>query len=101
MRFLKRAVVGLIVGAMMGLLSVGGWAEQSPDTKALIGAHRQAVVEAQKKVAFHEEMAKSFVSGRGGSKIDMVGHCKYWADYYRKLALQEERAAKELEKNGS
>lgn len=89
--------VGFLVGAVIGLLSVGAWAEQSPDEKMLIAAHRQAAVEAQKKVDFHEKMAKNFVAGRGGSKIDMVGHCRFWADYYQKVAEQEEQAAQELE----
>lgn len=26
----------------------------------------------------------------------MVGHCRFWADYYRKLAVEEEEAVKEL-----
>lgn len=71
--------------------------ESSQEIQAMIAQHRQAAGEAQKKVAFHEEMEKKFKEGRGGSKIDMVGHCRYWANHYKKLAAQEEQAAKNLE----
>lgn len=81
----------------VSLLSAVGWTEPSPDARALMAAHRQAAVEAKQKVVFHEEMEKKFLEGRGGSKIDMAGHCRYWANYYRALAVQEEKAAKELE----
>ncbi len=80
---------------VIGLWTVQAWADQA--TQSLIAEHRQAAVEARQKVTFHEKMGKEFVAGRGGSKIDMVGHCRYWADYYQKLAAQEEKAAKELE----
>ncbi len=94
----KKRMVGLfVVGMLTGLLSPMVWAEQSPETQKLIAEHHQAAADAQKRVAFHEEMEKAFVTGRGGSKMDMVGHCRYWADYYRKLATQEDQAAKELE----
>ncbi len=94
----KKGMMGLlVVGMLTGLLSSMAWAEQSPETQKLIAAHHQAAVDAQKRVTFHEEMEKAFVAGRGGSKMDMVGHCRYWADYYRKLATREEQAAKELE----
>ena len=73
-------------------------AEPAPGTEPLIAEHRQAALDAQKKAAFHEEMAKSFRTGRGGAKIDMVGHCRYWADYYRNVAVKEDSAVKELEK---
>jgi len=88
------AAVALIA---VGLWTAVGWTDPSAQTQTLIAAHHQAAVEAREKVVFHEKMEKEFVSGRGGSKIDMVGHCRYWADYYRKLAAQEEKAAKELE----
>ncbi len=94
----KKGMVGLfVVGMLMGLLSPMVWAQQSPETQKLIVAHHQAAADAQKRVTFHEEMEKAFVTGRGGSKMDMVGHCRFWADYYRKLATREEQAAKELE----
>ena len=99
MRSRKGVGLGLAVGMVFGLLVAGAWAEQMKDSKDLIAAHHQAAVEAQKKVAFHEEMEKRFVEGHGGAKFDMVGHCRFWADYYRKLAAQEEQAAKELEQN--
>lgn len=87
--------------AALAAISLGpmpGWAvELSPEVKTLAAAHQQAALEARQKVTFHEKMEREFVTGRGGSKIDMVGHCRYWADYYRKLAAQEEKAAKELE----
>ena len=100
MNIWKKATAGLVVGSMAGLLTIAAWAEQLQDTKALISAHREAAADAQKKVVFHEDMEKHFVEGKGGSKIDMVGHCRYWADYYRKLAAQEEQAGKELEQRG-
>lgn len=86
---------------LVAAVAAGGWsglcfAAQS-DAQVLIEAHRQAAAETQKKVAFHEQMGRKYQEGRGGGKIDMVGHCKFWADYYRKLAAQEEQAAKELE----
>ncbi len=94
----RKGIMGLVaMGMLIGLLSPMAWAEQSPEVQKLITAHQQAAADAQKRVAFHEEMERHFVEGRGGSKMDMVGHCKFWADYYRKLATQEARAAKELE----
>ena len=94
----RKGIMGLVaMGMLIGLLSPMVRAEQSPETQKLIAAHYQAAADAQKRVAFHEEMEKAFVTGRGGSKMDMVGHCKFWADYYRKLATQEEQTAKELE----
>ena len=96
----KKVVAGFVAGIVLSGLAAGAWAEQSPDTKALISAHRGAAADAQKKVIFHEAMEKSFVTGKGGSKVDMVGHCKFWADYYRKLSVQEEQAAQELEQKG-
>ena len=90
----------LIAGLWAGLLVTNVQAELSKATQELIAAHREAAVEAQKKVAFHEQMAANFKAGRGGSKIDMVGHCRFWSDYYRKVATQEEQAAKELEQTG-
>ncbi len=94
----KEKMSGLLVaGMLMGLLSPVVWAEQAPETQKLIAAHHQAAADAQKRVTFHEEMEKVFVTGHGGGKFDMVGHCRFWADYYRKLAAQEEQAVKELE----
>ncbi len=94
-------VRALVIGGVIGVaMAVGGgsvWAEPSSETQALITAHHQAAGDAQKREAFHEEMAKKFQAGHGGTKIDMVGHCKYWADYYHKLAAQETQAAQELE----
>ncbi len=90
----------VVLGGMMmaaGICAPMGWAEPSSETQALIVAHHQAASDAQKREAFHEEMAKKFQAGHGGTKIDMVGHCKYWADYYHKLAAQETQAAQELE----
>ncbi len=86
----------LAAGMLAGLFAPSAWAEQSLETQSLIAEHRQAAADAQKRVAFHEEMEKAFVTGRGGGKLDMVGHCRFWADYYRKLAAQEEQAVKEL-----
>jgi len=97
MRYRRGVGLGLAIGMVFGLLAAGAWAEQMKDSKDLIAAHHQAAIEAQKKVAFHEEMEKRFVEGKGGGKFDMVGHCKFWADYYRKVAVKEEQAAKELE----
>ncbi|MBI3616331.1 MAG: hypothetical protein HY211_07440 [Candidatus Omnitrophica bacterium] len=98
MRFWKETgVVVLTVGIMTMLMFVLGAGAESLDVQRLITAHREAAVQAQKNVAVHEEMEKKFTQGRGGAKIDMVGHCRYWADYYRKLAAREEQAAKELE----
>ena len=99
-RWKKVAVGSMVFGILACPLVTSAWAEPSADTKALIAEHRQAATEAQKKVAFHEEMEKNFLVGRGGGKIDMVGHCRYWANYYRKLAVQEEQAAQELEQKG-
>lgn len=94
----KKGMMWLLTAGMFtGLLTPTVWAEQSPETQDLITAHRQAAGDAQKKVVFHEEMEKRFVAGHSGGKFDMVGHCRFWADYYRKLAAREEQAAKELE----
>ena len=94
----RKGMAGLLtVGMLSGLVTPMVWAEQLPETQQLIAAHHQAAADAQNRVAFHKEMEKAFVTGRGGSKMDMVGHCRFWADYYRKLAVQEEQAAKELE----
>ncbi len=90
----------LTIGILTGLFCSTVFATQQLETQQLIAEHRQAAAEAQKKVAFHEGMEKNFVTGKGGPKMDMVGHCRYWADYYRKLADQEEQAAKELEQKG-
>jgi len=97
MKWWKKMVAGFVLGSAVVFLAVGAWAEQSQDTKALISAHREAAADARKKVDFHGEMGKRFMEGKGGSKIDMAGHCRYWADYYRKLAAKEEQAAKQLE----
>ncbi len=89
---------GLLIAGMVAMLGTSVvTAEPSQEIQAMIAQHRQAAGEAQKKAAFHEDMEKKFKEGRGGSKIDMVGHCRYWADYYRKLVAQEEQAAKNLE----
>ena len=94
----KEKLAGLLVAGMLtGLLNPAGWAEQAPETQKLIAAHHQAAADTQKRVMFHEEMEKAFVTGHGGGKFDMVGHCRFWADYYRKLVTKEEQAAKELE----
>lgn len=98
MRYLeKKVVTGFMMGTVIALLSAGAWAEQSKETKDLVAEHRSAAADAQKKVVFHKEMAKHFVEGRSNTKMDMVGHCTYWADYYQKLAAKEEQAAQELE----
>ena len=97
MFFWKRMMAGFVGGIVAGLLTASVWAEPSEDIQRLISAHRQAAVEAQQKVTFHEEMERNFKTGRGGSKIDMVGHCQYWAGYYHKLAEKEEAAARQLE----
>ena len=97
MRSFKRTLVNWLVGTTMVLFPIGLWAEPSQEVQALIAAHRQAAAEAQQKVSFHEEMARKYQQGRGGAKIDMVGHCRYWANTYRTIASREEQAAKELE----
>ncbi len=98
MALIKKGIAGLFaVGMLTGLLSPMAEAAQAPETQKLIAAHHQAAADAQKRVAFPEEMEKAFATGRGGGKIDMVGHCRFWADYYHKVAAQEEQAAKELE----
>ena len=97
MNSLKKVVSVFVVGSAIALLPMCAWAEQSQETKDLITEHRTAASDAQKKAVFHEDMEKKFVAGKGGAKMDMVGHCKYWADYYRKLASQEEKAAQDLE----
>ncbi len=89
--------IGIVTVVMVGTMAAGVWAAPTADTKALVAAHRQAAVEAQQKAAFHEEMAKKFVEGKGNSKIDLAGHCRTWAAQYRQLADNELRAAKELE----
>ena len=94
---IRKIVIGSGMGFLVGLLATAAWAEPSPVTQKLVAAHHQAAAEARQKVVFHEEMAKSYETGRGGGKIDMVGHCRFWASYYGKLATQEEQAAKELE----
>ena len=89
---------GLLIAGMVTMLGTSViTAEPSQEMQAMITEHQQAAGEAQKKAAFHEDMEKKFREGHGGSKIDMVGHCRYWADYYKKLAAQEEQAAKNLE----
>ena len=95
----KKALAWLFgVGILTSVLSSTAWAEPSVETQKIIAAHRQAAIDAQKQASFHGEMEKAFITGRGGSKVDMVGHCRYWADYYRKQAAQEEQAAKDLER---
>ncbi len=96
----KSLRTGLLIAGMIAMLGTSASvvaAEPSQEMQAMIAQHRQAAGEAQKKVAFHEDMEKKFKEGHGGSKMDMVGHCRYWADYYKKLAAQEEQAAKNLE----
>ncbi len=93
MRFLAAAI---LTGFFCGI----AFATPQKETQQLIAEHRQAAADAQAKVKFHEAMEKSFVTGKGGAKMDMVGHCRRWADSYRALATQEEQAAKELEQQG-
>ena len=31
-------------------------------------------------------------NGLGGAKIDRVGHCRYWADYYHNVAVKKDNA---------
>ena len=101
MKTAQRMTIGLLaIGMLTGLSPGMVLAVQQPETQQLIAAHREAAADAQKKVVFHEAMEKNFVTGKGGSKMDMVGHCRSWADYYRKLAEQEEQAATELEQKG-
>ena len=90
----------LAAGVLAGLFCGIAFATPQKETQQLIAEHRQAAAEAQAKVKFHEAMEKSFVTGKGGSKMDMVGHCRRWANEYRTLAAQEEQAAKELEQQG-
>ncbi len=97
----QRGMMSFLATGVLAALFCGiALAAQQSETQQLIAEHRQAAVEAQKRVVFHEAMEKSFVAGKGGSKIDMVGHCRRWADSYRALAAQEEQAAKELEQHG-
>ena len=94
----KRIGAGLLAAVLwVGLAFTNAWAAPSQETQTLVAEHRQAAAEAQKKAVFHDEMAAKFQTGRGGAKIDMVGHCRYWPNHYRKLASEEEKAAKELE----
>ena len=94
----EKIISGFLVGIAVGLLPVAGWAKGTPETQGLIEAHRKAAVDARGKAAFHEDMEEKFQTGRGGGKIDMVGHCRFWAEEYRKLAAKEDLAAKELER---
>lgn len=97
MSILRKTMAALVLGSMVAFFAIDARAEQSQHEKTLAAAHHEAAVDAEKKAVFHEEMEKHFVTGAGASKIDMVGHCRYWADYYRKLAVEEEKAAKDLE----
>ena len=80
-------VLALVIG---WLAPMTAWAD---DATALIAAHREAVAAARAKVAYHEEMGKQGSIG----KFDVAAHCRFWADYYRRVAAQEEQAVKELE----
>ena len=64
------AVVTLAAGM---LAPMGAWAAQSAETMSLIAAHRQAAVEAQQKIIYHEEMAQK-VGQHPHGKFDVQAH---------------------------
>ena len=90
----KTMIVG--AGLVASVVGSGTWASASPEVDEGIAAHRQAATEARQKVAFHERMAAQYKVAHGNSKMDLVGHCQSWADYYRRVVTKEEQAAKTL-----
>lgn len=99
---ISTVAIGASVAQPLTLWAAGQSAEkrsgkESMNRQELITMHREAAAKAREKVAYHEEMEKNAIAGKWGGKFDMVGHCRFWADHYRKLAAKEEQAARELE----
>ncbi len=96
---IKKVFALVVLGALTTLMPFNlARADETASIQMLIDKHQKAAADAKEKAAFHEQMEKEAASNKMGGKFDMVGHCRFWADYYRNLAVKEEKAAADLQK---